>query len=141
MEKLILKYKKILTYGLISAFVTLVDILICKLLDKPLGAVPANTCGVIAGFFLHYFLSAKTVFQRRDKKSFLIYAVTSAFGLLFADLIVHICRNMFDSLNVFTENIRFITAKTASIVLPFFAMYFARKYLFAAINKDKGENR
>jgi putative flippase GtrA len=57
--------KKFLMYGIIGAFVTVIDVLVCMGSEVFSNAVIANTFGVVTGFIIQYFLTAKHVYNEK----------------------------------------------------------------------------
>lgn len=124
-KDLIVKHKAFLMYGIISVFVTVIDVIVCRLCEKFATPVIANTIGVITGFIIQYFLTARHVYNTKSIKSFIIFLATFLLNLLMANGIVYVCRTfIFDNS---TTNFAFLVSKAASIVFPFFITYFIRK--------------
>lgn len=136
MKRILNRYKRIIIYGLISVFVTLVDVLISYAFEIIISPVYANTIGVVSGFILQYFLASKSVFNSRNIRTFIIFLGTFFIGLLCADVIIYICRNYIFA--DFSQNIAFIISKGFSILIPFFLMYFLRKWLIKS-DKDNAD--
>lgn len=137
MIKLILLGKlSISKYMKYSVVVTIVDTLIVWSLTR-IWAVPlitANTIGVVSGFILHYLLVSKSVFQTGyGSKGFLIYLSTFIVGLLFANWMIYVSYEFF--FRAYSTDIRLLLSKGMSVIIPFFALYFTRKYLFSLLNK------
>lgn len=126
------KYRKLITYGLYSVLVTLIDIGIVWILNKKLhiNLVLANTIGVVAGSIIQYFSVIGNVFdQKVEARSFLIFFGTFLIGLFLADLTIYISDMIL--VNHFSDTGTFILAKGMSIVLPFFIMYGLRKFAYS----------
>ncbi|MBR2524752.1 MAG: GtrA family protein [Clostridiales bacterium] len=127
MEKIrgfIRNHKAFVMYGLISVFVTVIDVIVCRVLERYIPPVAANTIGVITGFIIQYFLTARHVYKTMSRKSFIIFLLTFFLNLLMADGIVYVFRTF-----VFggsDAGMPFLISKGASIVLPFFITYFIR---------------
>lgn len=137
--RLILKGKFAITnYFVYSVIVTIVDTGIVWALVRFTSTqlVMANTIGVITGFLLHYLLASKTVFKTEyGLGGFVIYLATFFFGLNFANwLIVMSYEYVFMA---YAVDLRILLSKGVSIGVPFFAMYYMRKYLFVMLNKFK----
>lgn len=126
-KNLISKNKTLIKYGLISVFVTVIDIIITRICENYTNEVTANTVGVFTGFILQCILCMKIVFNDKGLKSILVFFATWLFGLGLADLIVYIVRN----LTCKSDNnlVCFFAGKSASIVIPFFVLYFIRRKL------------
>lgn len=118
-------HKAFLLYGFISVFVTLIDVIICRICEIWLPSVAANTIGVITGFTVQYFLTARHVYNTNNIKSFIVFLWTFFVGLIFANAIVYASRTyVFGGTD---SSIAFLTSKALSIIFPFFLMYFLRK--------------
>ena len=112
-------------YGIISVFVTFVDVIVCRLCEQLTTPVIANTIGIVTGFIIQYFLTARHVYNTKSTKSFVLFLATFFLNLLMANGIVYVCRTyIFDNS---TDSIPFLISKAASIVFPFFITYFIRK--------------
>lgn len=124
-------------YSIISTVFDVILVLILLRVFK-VTLVYANTVGVLLGFAVHYILASKSVFDfRYGILGFSVYAVTFLFGLALADYIIYISYN-----NVFyflKNSVNFLLSKCASIVIPFFILYFMRKYIYFIIKKYKGD--
>lgn len=135
--KLILKSKlAILKYLKYSAVVTLVDMMIVWSLTRfwSVPLITANTIGVVSGFILHYLLVSKSVFKTEyGSKGFLIYLSTFTFGLIFANWLIYVSYEYI--FYAYMVDLRLILSKGVSLMIPFFALYFTRKYLFSLLNK------
>ena len=108
-------------------FVTVIDIAVCRVCEFFFSPVVSNTFGVVTGFIIQYFLTSKHVYNTKNMKSFAIFLVTFLMGLALANGIVYVCRAL-----VFRGRdtaLAFLVSKGASIVIPFFFLYFVRKKL------------
>ncbi len=122
---LFVKYKAFILYSAISVFVTFLDVFLCRLSELVFSPVVSNTIGVVSGFILQYFLTSRHVYNSRNIKTFVIFLLTFFIGLILANSIVWICREiLFEGDNT---NVAFLISKGASVVLPFFVMYYIRK--------------
>ena len=118
-------HRRFLLYGFISVFVTLVDVVVCRISERFINPVAANTLGVVVGFVIQYFLTSKHVYNTKNMKSFLIFLATFFAGLALANTIVYVCReHIFHGAD---DAVAFSVSKGASIVIPFFFTYFLRK--------------
>ena len=87
--KLLKKYESVISYGLISVGVTLVDVLLTYIFKHFTLLVIANTIGVVTGGIIQYILNAKLVFHvKNNNKNLAIYVITFIGGLLIANLII-----------------------------------------------------
>lgn len=131
------KFEKILTYLFFSVLSTILDTLVVWIFFQFLGIdlTIANTIGIISGFFLHYFLSAKTVFHTQyNLYSFIIYLGTSGVGLLLANFLI---ANTYSFAVKYTPVwLAFLFGKGVSVLVPFFVMYFIRKYLYILLERN-----
>ncbi|MDO5785801.1 MAG: GtrA family protein [Eubacteriales bacterium] len=130
------KYHNIIQYFGFSVLSTILDTAAVWVLfhfcSTSLGV--SNTIGVILGFILDFFLSAKFVFQTKyGVLSFLVYLVTFLFGLAVANFLI--IQSYALAIQWVSEGLAFLFAKGVSIVLPFFVLYFIRKKLYACLNK------
>ena len=131
------KHKSFIMYGLISVFVTVIDVVVCRLCERFIPVVAANTAGVITGFIIQYFLTARHVYKTMSRKSFVIFFATFLLNLAMANGIVYALREF-----VFKgskETVPFLVSKAASIVFPFFITYYIRKKLMPSKDKETNE--
>lgn len=131
-------HKSFLLYGVISVFVTFIDVATCRLCERWISPVSANTVGVLTGFIIQYFLVTQHVYNKNNVKSFITFLWTFLIGLIFANSIVYAFRTY-----VFAENdggMAFLISKGFSIVLPFFLMYFLRKQFMPVADDRKERN-
>ena len=104
-----------------------------------LDLVMSNTIGVVTGFIVSYLLSTESVFDTKlGIAGFLVFFGTFIFGLLLADFLI-VVSNDFTSPH-FPQSIAFILSKGVSVALPFFVLYFLRKYLYSLLHKKRGNN-
>ena len=142
-------HKAFVMYGLISVFVTVIDVAVTGCAELVLSAyvlngsisravpVIANTIGVVTGFIIQYFLTARHVYNVTSAKSFAIFLGTFFMNLFFANGIIYIFRSLiFKNSNDLTV---FLISKAASIVLPFFITYFIRKHLMPTGEGEKSK--
>lgn len=126
----------ITNYFVYSVVVTIVDTGIVWALVRFTSThlVAANTIGVTTGFLLHYLFASKSVFKTEyGVAGFVIYLSTFLFGLNFANwLIVMSYDYVFTA---YAVDLRILLSKGVSIGVPFFAMYYMRKYLFIMLNR------
>jgi len=136
--KLYKKCEKLFKYLFFSVLSTILDTAVVwitfHLLNLEL--VISNTAWVVTGFFLSYFLSLKTVFDTRQGiGAFAVYGGTSLIGLVLANYLITTVYTF--SVGYCPEWFAFLLSKGVSIVLPFFVMYFMRKYLYIWLNKRR----
>ena len=127
------RHKLLITYGMISVFVLVIDVIISYSMEYVTTEVIANTTGVVAGFIIQYFLVSKKVFNSSNLRTFIIFLITFLFSLMLADGIVFCCRTIFfkDAEPTFA----FFISKGFSIVIPFFLIYYIRLKLIPAGDK------
>jgi len=131
-KRLALRHLSLILYGTYSIIVTILDVAIVWTLMHLFPNMPivvANTAGVVAGFLAHYLLSSKSVFKTNySSKGFIIYFLTFLLNLVFADWIISFSyQHLFLSHGL---NNRLLLSKGLSIVIPFFAIYYLRKFLY-----------
>lgn len=123
-------------YFVYSVIVAIVDTLIVWSMTRLnlFSLVTANTIGVSTGFVLHYLLSSKSVFRTQYSLSgFVIYLGTFYIGLIAANWLIYVSYEY-----IFVDNVidlRILLSKGVSIAIPFFLMYFLRRYLFLIHNR------
>jgi putative flippase GtrA len=126
----------ITNYFCYSVIVGIVDVCIVWALVRfsPVHLVAANTAGVVSGFLLHYLLASKTVFHTEyGFAGFAIYLGTFLFGLIFANWLIYGSYHYVFS--GYSTDLRILLSKGVSIAVPFFALYYLRKYLFLMLNR------
>ncbi len=131
---------KLFLYLFYSVISTVVDSAIVWILVRNdlIGLVAANTIGVVAGFIVHYALSLKSVFKtEHGTGSFLVYFATVLGGLALANGLIYWSYEY--AFAAAGEEMRLIASKGVSIVIPFFIMYYVRKYLFARLQRKREE--
>ena len=120
-------HRSFIIYGLISVFVTVIDVAVSRLSEFAFDPVTANTMGVVTGFIVQYFLTARHVYNTKNLRSFAVFFGTFLIGLVLANGIVYVCRSyLFGGSD---SGMAFLVSKGASIVIPFFFTYFLRKKL------------
>lgn len=141
------EHKAFIMYGLISVFVTVIDVVVTACAEFLLssfvfsasnsGTVPvlSNTIGVVTGFIIQYFLTARHVYNVSSIKSFAIFLGTFFINLLFANTVIYIFRSLIFKNS--SSPTAFLVSKAASIVLPFFITYFIRKFLMPTGEEEK----
>jgi putative flippase GtrA len=134
------KITQLTNYLFYSVVVALIDTSIVWVLVKfsVTSLIAANTIGVVSGFIIHYFLSSKAVFNTRyGVGGFAIYLVTFILGLILANALIFMCYEYMFS--PYQMDLRILLSKAVSIVVPFFALYYLRLYMFARLNKKRKE--
>ncbi len=126
----------IINYFLYSVIVTVIDTAIVWAFVRfdAASLVVANTIGVVAGFVVHYLLASKSVFQTDySVAGFIVYLGTFLFGLGFANWLIFVSYHYL--FPTYSLDSRILLSKCVSIAIPFFAMYYMRKYLFILVKK------
>ena len=131
----ILLHKDFILYGIISVFVTIIDIITCRVCETWFSSVFSNTVGVVTGFVIQYFLTSRHVYNKSNIKSFVVFLWTFGVGLIFANSIIYVFRTIIFSGS--DGRLAFLVSKGVSIVLPFFLMYFLRKKFMPNSSNDK----
>lgn len=137
-KKMLRKFHKLFEYLFYSVLSTILDVaIVWALYNKGgLNITLANTIGVVAGFLLGYVLASKRVFEANySMASFLIYFGTFLGGLVLADVLITVTHRAL--IEHCPEWFAFLVSKGVSVVVPFFAMYFARKILYARLRRKE----
>lgn len=135
-KKMLHKFHKLFEYLFYSILSTILDVAIVWALYNKAGLniTLANTVGVVAGFLLGYVLASKRVFEADyGMASFLIYFGTFLGGLVLADVLITVTHRAL--VQSCPEWFAFLVSKGVSVVVPFFAMYLARKLLYARLRR------
>ena len=132
-KKLLEKYKTLITYGLISGFVFLIDAAVCYVMELVVPKIAANTIGVITGFLIQYVLGSKKVFNSTNMRTFKIFLATFLLGLVMANGIIWLFRDII--FNHSEADWAFLVSKGISVIVPFFFMYYIRLKLITGGNK------
>jgi len=134
------KASPLFKYLCYSILVTLLDVVIVWILYRPfhINIVLSNTVGVVVGFLVHYLLASNSVFDLEyDVKGFIIYVGTFIFGLVLANGLIYTGeRYLFKTMPI---DINFAFSKGLSIIVPFFALYYLRRFLYELLKKTRGE--
>ncbi len=141
MNGLFRRYKTVLSYLCHSILSTLVDTLtVWLLLNKfNIDITVSNTCGVAVGFLIGFFLDVKRSFMSSYTPiTFLIYFGTFILGLVLADALITVCYISLEKITI--QAWAFLISKGVSVIVPFFVMYFIRKYAYLTILKGKNKN-
>ena len=97
--------------------------------------ITSNTFGVMLGFIIHYlFYHSKKVFSTEyGVTGFIIYLRNIYFRLFIAKYIIYISYEfIFNGLNA---DVNLILSKGVSVVLPFFLLYYLRKFSYEKLEK------
>jgi putative flippase GtrA len=137
MMRLLLRGKvAIANYFFYSVIVALFDTgIVCVLVRfTEIHLIAANTIGVVSGFLIHYLLASKSVFNTEYGVSgFIIYLATFIFGLLFANWLIYMSYHYV--FYAYAVDLRILLSKGVSVAIPFFVMYYMRRYLFMRLNR------
>lgn len=132
------RFRKIFQYLFYSILSTVLDVTVVWIAFHMAGTdlAIANTMGIVTGFILSYVLSLKSVFETKHGISaFTIYLSTSIVGMLLANYLITTTYAF--SISFCPEWFAFLFSKGISVVLPFFVMYFMRKYLYLWLKKRR----
>lgn len=124
--EIIKKYHKIIKYGIFSVLSLVVDASVFMLLFNKLelSLLVSNTVAMCVGFVVQFVLASKQVFGVSITfKTLLVYILTTLLGFGIANLTIYV-----SFYYIFIGNE--IISKLLSVVLPFFVMYFLRKFIF-----------
>lgn len=127
-------------YLLFSAIVTVVDASVAWLLAMQLGVnlEIANSVGIVIGAVLHYIMSSGEVFDMEyGAIGSAIFFGTFAIGLVLANWIITTAFGI--AVLYFGQDFSFLVAKGFSIVIPFFALYFLRKFLYGMVKRRRNK--
>jgi len=122
---------KIVRYFFISCLALAVDVVLVWLFYRvlALSIVLSNTIGVVCGFIVSYGLTARFVFlHAKGKRGFSIFFSTFIIGLILADVLIYVGEHFI--FEKYHENVSFFLSKGLSIAVPFFLLYFLRKYFY-----------
>ncbi len=124
--KIIKKYSKIIKYGMFSVLSLIVDTTVFVILFNyvDMSLIVSNTTAMCIGFVVQFVLASKRVFGVDiNVKTLAVYVLTTLIGFAIANITIYI------SFFYVFEN-KDLVSKFASVVVPFFVMYFLRKYIF-----------
>lgn len=127
-------------YLAISIFVTAIDTAVVWVLSmyRSVDLTVANTAGVIVGQIIHYALASGQVFDMEfGPIGAVIYFGTFVLGLLLANWIIATAFSL--SVGLLGKQLAFLFAKGCSIVIPFFALYFLRKFLYGLVKRRRNQ--
>lgn len=127
-------------YLAISIFVTVIDTAVVWVLSmqRSVDLTVANTAGVIVGQIIHYALASGQVFDMETSPLVVvIYFGTFILGLLLANWIIATAYAL--SVGLLGKQLAFLFAKGCSIVIPFFALYFLRKFLYGLVKRRRNQ--
>ncbi len=97
--------------------------------------VVANTIGALSGFFLHYILASRSVFNTEyGAIGFVIYLSTFLFGLIIGNIIIYYSYHWL--YNCIGSQLSFIVSKLLSVLIPFFIVYILRVQIFKSMGSD-----
>lgn len=119
------KFKHLILYGIIGSFSSGLDFLIYTILVQVIGLpyILSNCISVLGGITTSFILNRNYNFKVKDKtkQRFSIFLTIGLCGLLFSNLILYLCIDVFD--------IDKIISKILSIVLVVFFQFLANKYV------------
>ncbi len=135
-RKIFRKYKGMIKYFAYSCLSTIIDVVIVRVLFGvcAMELVLANTIGVVCGFVVSYLLSAKSVFGVNvGVASFAVFFGTFILGLFMANWLIE--STFLLANGPLSETLAFWLSKGVSVVVPFFIMYYIRKFLYAKLRE------
>lgn len=135
MKNLLKKYERLIRYGVITLFITIVDVIIVRLLSNiGIRLMIANTAGVVTGSLLQYIWTIKYAFRKEHtRNTFMVHVGTFLLGLFIANTVIVLSYEYL--LHIFTERISFFGAKFFSITTTFFLTYILRLTLYQKLDK------
>src|SRR5699024_8018507 len=130
MKNLLKRYERLIKYGIITIFITLVDIAVVRILSNiGTGLTTSNTVGVLTGSILQYILTIKYAFRKHHTKgTLLVHIGTFLLGLFVANMVINMSYEYL--FHIFNESIRFYGSKLLSITSTFFLTYVLRLTLY-----------
>lgn len=136
---LLIKYRQIIVYGLCSAFTCVLETIIGYILKNYVGIelIIANSASILIGAIIHYLLVTNKAFKLSISLwNCFVYIITFVLGFVLQNIVMKVS---YDSiLYILPELYRYTISKFASVVVPFFFVYYVRKYLYSIkIKKDK----
>lgn len=137
MKRLLKKYQRLIKYGLITVFITLIDIIVVRFLTNlGIALLISNTAGVVTGSLLQYILTIKYAFRKpHSKETLVVHLATFLLGLLIANSVIVLSYKYL--LGFFGERVSFFGAKLLSIVSTFFITYILRLSLYQKLGKGE----
>lgn len=133
------QHRAFVIYLTISVAVTLVDVTVSRVGEFFISnLVVTNTLGVVIGFIIQYFLTARHVYNSQNIRTLVIFFATFLMGLVLANGIVYLSREfLFHNSESFWA---FAVSKGFSIVIPFFFMYYLRKWWIKPSDGEEKKN-
>lgn len=132
--QLLEKHRQIIIYIGCSVFTCLFEAVIGYILKDQIGypLVFANTISIFLGAIVHYILVSTKAFEKKmNAWNLFVYVATFVLGLLLQNVVIyltyHKCLIFLDSKY---EMIRYVGSKFVSVAIPFFLIYYLRKYLY-----------
>ncbi len=132
LQRIISKYRQILVYGFCSVFTCVLETVIGYGLKNYLGQklIVANSISILIGAIVHYVLVTKKAFKRRTSLwNGFVYIITFILGFVLQNLVMKITYDKL--LFMLIEVYRYTISKFVSVGVPFFLVYFVRKYLYS----------
>ncbi len=138
------KYRQIIVYGLCSVFTCILETVIGYIAKNTFGVelVLANSIAIAVGAVIHYLLVSYKAFQKKvDFWNLFVYIFTFILGFFLQNIVMKFSYEYIVS--GLSEIYRYTGSKILSVALPFFLVYFVRKYLYSIKigqnNSRKGE--
>lgn len=136
MKSLYKKYRQIIVYGLCSVFTCVLETVVGYILKNSvgLGLILANSISIVVGALVHYLLVSYKAFRKKvNFWNLFAYVLTFILGFLLQTLVMKLCYEYVFS--ILSELYRYTGSKFISVALPFFFVYFVRKYLYTVADK------
>lgn len=140
MQKTYIEAPRIVRYFFISCLALVIDVVLVWLFYRVLAlpVVFANTIGVACGFIVSYALTARFVFvHAKGKRGFSVFFSTFIIGLIAADILIYVGEHFI--FEKYHADVSFFLSKSVSIVVPFFLLYFLRKYLYVYLAESNAK--
>ena len=131
---LVRRFRMVLSYFSGSVLSTVFDVaLVWLLLHRfHLPLVTANTAGVVTGFVVGFFFHVRQTFTTRyTPLTFTVYLLTFLLGLAAANWLIATSYALVSP--YLSETWSFLVSKGVSVAVPFFGLYFLRKWLYGLV--------
>lgn len=131
-KTLFTKYRQIIIYGMCSVFTCILELIIGYVAKNSLGMelIFANSIGIFVGAVVHYLLISYKAFHRKASLwNLFVYVITFILGFVLQNLVMKVFYEyvFFMLLEIY----RYTGSKLASVAIPFFFVYFVRRYLYS----------
>lgn len=136
-------FEQIIKFGFVGGLCFLIDFAISTVMFKVIsGFTTGNMATAISGFFgftisvvVNYILSMKFVFERKEdmsrKKEFVVFVILSVFGLGVNEIILVVCRMIYEGnallMESFTDTLWFAASKIVATAIVMVYNFITRK--------------